>query len=142
MLVVNAIIAVGLLVFALLARDEPGNAAMFIGGAVLAAIAFKHWLSTWMVRVLALVSAAAMFSYFAQFFVLVPTLQPGWYWQPHEAVGAVGLLFAGFAMIPVLSEYSCRMKASEECERGRRQAHDRNPVLASLRASQTSRPLP
>ena len=140
---VNAIIAVALLGLALLMRHQPGEAAMFIVGAVLAAIAFKHWLSTWMVRTLAFVAAGTMFCYFGRFLLLVPTLQPDWYWQPLEVVDAVGLLFAGFAMMPVLSEYSCRMKASEECERGQR-SQSRKPVLATLRPSQTapSRPLP
>lgn len=136
---VNAFIAVVFLGLAVLLRHDPGEAAMFTLGAVLAAIAFKHWLSTWMVRMLAFMAAVAMFFYFGRFLFLVPTLQPDWYWQPLEVVDAVGLLFAGFAMIPVLSEYSCRMKASTECERGRRQFQERKPMLATLRTSQTSR---
>ena len=123
---VNATIALALLGFALL-RDAPGEATMFIVGALLAAIAFKHWLSTWMVRMLAIVAAGTMFSYFAHFFALVPALHEDWYLRPGEASDAFGLLFASFAMIPVLSEYSCRMKASAECERGRRQSEERKP---------------
>lgn len=137
---VNAIIAVVLLLLAL-AVGEAGKASMFIVGAVVAAIAFKHWLSTWMVRVLAFVTACAMFFFFWSFFALVPTLQTDWYWQPMELIDAFGLLCAGFAMIPVLSEYSCRMKANAECERGRRQFEHRKPALPSLRPSQTSRPI-
>lgn len=137
---VNAIIAVVLLLLAL-AVGEAGHASMFIVGAVVAAIAFKHWLSTWMVRVLAFVTAGAMFYFFWSFFALVPTLQTDWYWQPVELIDAFGLLCAGFAMIPVLSEYSCRMKANAECERGRRQFEPRKPIPTSLRPSQPSRPI-
>lgn len=139
---VNAVIAVALLGFALLRRDAPVEAAMFVVGALLAAIAFKHWLGTWMVRMLAIVAAGAMFSFFAQFFALVPTLHEHWYLRPQEAVEAVALLFAGFAMIPVLSEYSCRMKASAECERGRRQSEERKPLLAGVRNPLASRQTP
>lgn len=138
---VNAIIAVALLGLAVLMRDEPGQAMMFVLGAVLAAVAFKHWLSTWMVRLLAFVAAGTMFCYFGNFLFLVPTLQPDWYWQPLDVLDAAGLLFAGFAMIPVLTEYSCRMKASKECERGRRQSQEKS-MLETLRPSQTSRSVP
>ena len=130
---VNAITACALLALALAMRAEPMVAATFGVGAALAAIAFKHWLRLWMVRVLAFGAAAVMFLCFGQFMSLVPTLQPDWYWQPREALDAVGLLFAAFAMIPVLSEYSCRMKASEECERARREFQERKPLLAPLR---------
>ena len=132
---VNAFIAVALLGFALLVPHDMGQAPMYIVGATLAAISFKHWLSIWMVRVLALVAAGTMFWYFGRFLLLVPSLQPDWYWQPLAAVDVIGLLFAGFAMIPVLSEYSCRMKASEKCERGRRQFQERKPMFATLRPS-------
>lgn len=137
----NAIIAVVLLALALLKLDDPAEASMFILGAAIAAIAFKHWLSAWTVRLLAVVAAGMLFCYFWSFFSLVPHLQPDWYWQP-RAIDAVGLLFAGFAMIPVLSEYSCRMKASAMCERGRRQFEERKPLLATLRHFRTSRPIP
>ena len=136
---VNAIVAVTLLAFALLLRDEPMQAAMFIVGATLATIAFKPWLRPPIVRVLAVVATGVMFWHFAQFLYLVPNLQPDWYgnWG-NDCVRTVGLLFAGFGMIPVLSEYSCRMKASEECERARRQFQERKPLLASIRRSQPS----
>ena len=138
---VNAIIAVVLLAVALLKLDDPAGASGFILGAALAAIAFKHWLNAWTVRLLAVLTAGTLFYYFWGFFSLVPTLQPDWYWQP-QAIDAVGLVFAGFAMIPVLSEYSCRMKASAMCERGRRQFQERKPLLATLRDIRTSRPVP
>ena len=131
---VNAIIALALLALALVTRADPVGALMYVVGAVLAATAFKHWLNAWMVRVLAIATAGALFWYFGQFFLLADTLTPDWYGGA-GAIHALGLLFAGFAMIPVLSEYSCRMKASAECERGRRQFQERKPLLDTLRPS-------
>lgn len=140
---VNAIVAAVLLGFALLSRHEPAQAAMFILGATLAAIAFKHWLSPRIVPVLAIVAAGIMFWHFAQFLYLVPHLHPQWYGNlGGDGVRSVGLLCAGFAMIPVLSEYSCRMKASGECERALRRFRERRPLLASSRRSQPSPPAP
>lgn len=135
---VNAIIAVALLTFAVLSLDAPAQALMYIIGAALAAIAFKHWLSTWTVRALAIGTVCMLYWYFGQFFLRADQLAPGWY-GTGEAIPALGLLIAGFAMIPVLSEYSCRMKASAECERGRRRSEDRKPLLDAIRPSQSPR---
>ena len=136
---VNGIIAVVLLGLALIGRDDPVQAGMFILAATLAAIAFKHWLSRRIVRVLAIVAAGLLFWHFAQFLYVVPHLSPDWYWGS-DGIRTAGLLFAGFAMIPVLSEYSCRMKASSECERGRRQFEERKRLLDSVRRSQATHP--
>lgn len=137
---VNAMIAVALLVLAVLNLDDPPGASMFVFGAVLAAVALKHWLSAWTVRVLAFLAAGTLFCYFGQFFYLVPHLQPSWYWDWHGAgLEAAALLLSGFAMIPVLSEYSCRMKATRECERGRREFEARKPLLAGLKGFEIGR---
>ena len=137
---VSAIIAVALLVLAVLKLDDPSGASMFIFGAVLAAVALKRWLSTWTVRVLAFLAAGTLFCYFGQFFYLVPNLQPSWYWDWHgDALEAAALLLSGFAMIPVLSEYSCRMKATAECERGRREFEKRKPLLAGFKGFEIGR---
>ena len=133
-----AIFAVALLVFALLSLDAPSQALMYIIGAALAAIAFKHWLSTWIVRVLAVGTACMLYWFFGQFFLRAEELMPGWY-ASGDAIPALGLLVGGFGMIPVLSEYSCRMKASGECERARRQFEERKPVFNALRASESPR---
>ena len=132
---VNAVIAVALVVFAAASLDAPAQALMYVVGAALAAIAFKHWLGIWMVRVLAIGTVVTLYWYFGQFFLVAGDLKPGWF-ATGEAIPALGLLVAGFGMIPVLSEYSCRMKASAECERGRRQFEDRKPFLNALRASE------
>jgi len=132
---VNVVIAGALAFFACISLDTPAQALMYLVGAVLAAIAFKHWLGVWMVRVLAIGTALTLYWYFGQFFMLAGDLDPGWF-ATGEAIPALTLVVAGFAMIPVLSEYSCRMKASAECERGRRQFEDRKPFLNALRASE------
>ena len=137
---VNAVIAAGLLVLAVLNLDDPSGASMFLLGAILAAVALKRWLSVWPVRVLAFLAAGTLFCYFGQFFYLVPHLQPSWYWEAHGgALEAAALLLAGFAMIPVLSEYSCRMKATRECERGRREFEVRKPLLAGFKGFEIGR---
>ncbi|MDE0421854.1 MAG: hypothetical protein OXK76_13350 [Gammaproteobacteria bacterium] len=131
---VNAVIAVALLVLAVLNLGDPPGASMFLFGAVLAAVALKRWLGARSVRVLAFLAAGTLFCYFGQFFYLVPHLQPSWYWEWRgDALQAAALLFSGFVMIPVLSEYSCRMKATRECERGRREFESRKPLLAGFR---------
>lgn len=116
---VNAIISFVLVAAALVHLDHPAESGMYVLGAILAAIALKRWLTPWMVGVLAVLTTGAMFYFFAGFFRLTPILQADWYWQGHS-LHAASLLFAGFAMIPVLTEFSCRMKASEDCPLARR----------------------
>lgn len=133
---VNAVTAValfGLAVFRMLPPGDLAAAILFAFGGVAAALAATHWLHTQVVRVLALLSTIIMFCFFWQFFSLAPTLQAGWYLEA-GTLDAVGLLIAGFGMIPVLSEYTCRMKASGNCARARRKAASGAPILASLRA--------
>ena len=136
---VNAIISFVLVAAALVHLDRPAESAMFVLGAVLAAIALKHWLHARMVGLLAVITTGAMFFFFASFFHLTPTLQPDWYWQGAQAVHVASLLFAGFAMIPVLTEFSCRMKASEDCPLTRRAevakvAKEQKANVASVRS--------
>ena len=50
---------------------------------------------------------------------IAPSLQADWYWRD-SALDAWGLLFAANAMIFVLSEYTCRMKADPVPRRVRR----------------------
>ena len=133
---VNTIIAVVLFGLALLEfwlLNDSAAAFMFALGAVMAALASKHWLRLPLVRLLALLSTGILFCYFWRFFALTPTLQADWYWQT-DTLNAVGSLLAGFGMIPVVAEYSCRMKANGECERGQRAAAERPPIFANLRS--------
>ncbi len=112
---VNGIMAVVLMAFAILQLRDAGNVLLFLsfaGGSVLALLSLKRSLSLMTARGLAGLSTVAMFFYFAGFFRYCPEMSSGWY-MLDKAPGLIGLLVAGFAMIPVLSVYSCWMKA--EC---------------------------
>ena len=58
---------------------------------------------------LAVASVIAMFFYFAGFFRIVDRFHEQWY-RSGLMLDAVGLLISAFAMIPVLSVFSSRMK--------------------------------
>ena len=83
---------------------------IYATGAILALTTLIQNLPRWAVWVLAIVTTAAMFFYFFGFFKLAPELGKDWYWR-ETALDAWGLLFAANAMIFVLSDFSCRMKA-------------------------------
>ena len=61
-------------------------------------------------RLLAISTTMLMFFFFAGFFMDVPKLESDWYVH-QEGWFAVSTLLAAFAMIPILSDYSCRCKA-------------------------------
>ncbi len=61
-------------------------------------------------RLLAISTTMLMFFFFAGFFMDVPKLESDWYVR-QEGWFAVSTLLAAFAMIPILSDYSCRCKA-------------------------------
>jgi hypothetical protein len=84
--------------------------------AVLALITLKPELSIPVSTVLAIATAGMMFFFFALFFLVVPTLEANWYTSQY-GWAAVCLLLSAFVMIPILSEYSCRLKA--ECREAR-----------------------
>ena len=116
----NGVLGLVLVVFAVLQVGSEGGvwwASVYIWGAFLAFLTLKLQLNLWTVRFLAVVTTAAMFFYFAAFFRLAPNLHEEWY-RGADAIEALGLLFAAFSMIPVLSEFSCRMKADCVEERG------------------------
>ena len=82
----------------------------YLGAAVLAFISVKPEIGIGLARVLAVATTAAMFFFFAGFFVVAPKLAADWYIRP-EGWDAVGCILAAFLMLPILSEYSCRLKA-------------------------------
>lgn len=84
--------------------------------AVLAVITLKSDLSIPVSRVLAIATTGMMFFFFALFFLVAPTLKAGWYTTQY-GWAAVCLLLSAFVMIPILSDYSCRLKA--ECREAR-----------------------
>ncbi|NJN51611.1 MAG: hypothetical protein HC809_07355 [Gammaproteobacteria bacterium] len=116
MIYVNALIGVVLLLVTALQFDDlhPVRwALVYFAGASLSLLSTLPRLSLNMIRFLACATTAMLFFYFAGFFLLVPGLEADWYLKPHGG-DAQGLLFAGFAMIPVLSAFSCRMKSERD----------------------------
>ena len=82
----------------------------YLIGAVLSFITLKNEIALVYVRMLAVATALVMFFFFAGFSARVPSLADGWYMQ-QEGWAAVTRISASFFMIPVLSDYSCRLKA-------------------------------
>jgi hypothetical protein len=82
----------------------------YAGAAVLALITLKREIADAVARGLAVITTAAMFFFFAGFFVVAPKLTADWF-AHQEGWSAVCLLLCAFAMIPILSDYSCRLKA-------------------------------
>ena len=84
--------------------------------AALALITLKSDISIPVSRVLAIATTGMMFFFFALFFLIVPTLEANWYTTQY-GWAAVCLLLSAFVMIPILSDYSCRLKA--DCREAR-----------------------
>ena len=80
-------------------------------GAIIALSSLKAEMPDWMVWACAIATAGMMFGYFSLFFQYAPHLRDDWITQGHACSY---LLLAGFCMIPVLSEYSRRMKVMQE----------------------------
>ena len=80
-------------------------------GAVIALSSLKVRMPDWMVWGCAVAAAGMMFGYFSLFFQIAPHLRGDWIMQGHACSN---LLIAAFCMIPVLSEYSRRMKVGQE----------------------------
>ena len=80
-------------------------------GAVIALSSLKTRMPDWMVWACAVAAAGMMFAYFSLFFQIAPHLRGDWIMQGHACSN---LLIAAFCMIPVLSEYSRRMKVRQE----------------------------
>ena len=114
-------ITAAFMVFALLQLNDPDPGVWFsiyAAGALGASLSLIRDLSRNTQRLLAVSTMLLMFFYFFGFFQLAPGLTDAWW---HFAGGreALGLLFAAFAMIPVLSSYSCRLKATGASKDGR-----------------------
>ncbi len=107
----NGFIGFGFILLALLHLGVPDGSFLvgtYLFGSALAFITLVRRLPLNAARVLALVTTAATFFYFIGFFQTAPHLGDGWY-AVHTR--ALGQLLGAFAMIPVLAEYSCRLKA-------------------------------
>jgi Na+/H+ antiporter NhaD/arsenite permease-like protein len=82
----------------------------------LALMTLKSELSMAVSRILAIATAGMMFFFFALFFLVAPSLEANWYTTQY-GWAAVCLLLSAFVMIPILSDYSCRLKA--DCREAR-----------------------
>ena len=112
MRLVNAIIGCVLLALAILhvfIPKTPILSLIYLGGAVLALMSVRSHISFAWARFLAVATVIAMFFYFAAFFRIVDHFHEQWY-RSGMMLEAVGMLISAFAMIPVLSVFSCFMK--------------------------------
>ena len=115
---INGLIGSAFVLFALIHVPHPTPLTWvpYAAAAVLAFITLKADLGINFSRLLAVCATALMFFFFAGFFMLVPKLSADWY-MSQNGWAAVTLISSAFAMIPVLSDYSCRLKA--ECQEAR-----------------------
>ena len=110
--IVNAIIGCVLLALAILhvfIPKTPILSLIYFGGAVLALVSVRPYISFAWARVFAVATVIAMFFYFAAFFRIVDHFHEQWY-RSGMMLEAIGMLISAFAMIPVLSVFSCFMK--------------------------------
>lgn len=113
---VNGVAGIVFLVLAALHYDQPDALWWLPGfgfGALIALTTFRRELDLWLVRVLAVSSVGAMFLYFGSFFNLELYSHENWY-QQEGSLHCMSLLIAGFAMIPLLTEFTWRMKAAAD----------------------------
>ncbi len=113
MRMINAVIGFFLLALAVLHFFIPNHThfiALYGAGALLAFVALFRHISINVARLFAIATTAVMFFYFAGFFKMAPHFHEQWYTSGAGLEG-VGMLLSAFAMIPVLSCYSCLLKA-------------------------------
>ena len=117
---VNGLIGVALLVLALGYLNEADSAPwsfIYGYGGLVALLSLKSRITGRVAWIGAIGATAAMFCYFAMFFQMVPHLRGDWVYRGHECIYLVA---AAFCMIPVLSNFSCRLKGG----RGLKPARD------------------
>jgi len=123
MRMVNALIACTLLIFAVLHAFVPNHLSFSIAygaGAFFALITVKPGrMGINTARFFAVGTTIVMFFYFAGFFRLTPHFQGDWM-RTGVALEGFGMLLSAFMMIPILSCYSCLLKA-EGCEHFKQQ---------------------
>jgi len=108
---IHGFIGVVLVVMALIhvPFPDPLEWLPFALAAGLAFVTLSQNLSMGIARILAICTAGAMFFFFAMFFLLVPRLDADWY-TTQFGWTAVCRILAAFLMLPILSDYSCRLK--------------------------------
>lgn len=97
-------------------HPTPLSWAPFAGAALLAFITLKNEIRIPIARILAISTTIVMFFFFAGFFVVIPGLATDWYMQ-QAGWHAACLIMSAFLMLPLLSDYSCRLKADCREER-------------------------
>lgn len=102
---------------------------LYGAGAICAFVSMRGQMPLLVVRLLALATTAVMFVYFAAFFKMAPHFQEEWY-RSGAGLEAVGMLLSAFAMIPVLSCYSCMLKA--DCRESLQRDRERRPAFFSV----------
>ena len=113
MRIFNAIVGCMLFCLAVLhgfIPKTPFLSVIYAAGATMALASLWRDMSFGYARVFAFFTVGAMFFYFAAFFRIVDHFHENWY-RGGMALEAIGMLLSAFAMIPVLSVFSCRMKA-------------------------------
>lgn len=120
---IHGLIGCALLLFALIHVPHPTPFVWvpYALGAALAFLTLRQEIRESLSLVFAITTTALMFFFFAGFFVVVPKLAADWYMH-QQGWAAVCLIVSAFMMIPVLSDYSCRLKA--ECREARQARRD------------------
>jgi len=120
---IHGLIGIAFVVLALVHVPHPSPYIWvpYAAGALLAFITLFRGLHIFLARFLAVATTGLLFFFFAGFFMEVPELKAGWY-QRQEAWAAISMLFGAFAMLSILSDFSCRCKA--DCGDRREQAQD------------------
>ncbi len=108
----NGLIGCGFVLLAVLHTAEMSHYCWitYASAALLAFVSFKSHINLTISRILAGLTTLLMFAYFAQFFSVAPGLEGDWY-REHKFWEAVSQIIAAFILIPVLSNYTSRLKA-------------------------------
>ncbi|MCZ6617955.1 MAG: hypothetical protein O7E57_07455 [Gammaproteobacteria bacterium] len=107
----NGLIGCGFIILALLHTAEMSHTCWisYSSAALLAFISLKSNIHLATSRILAGVTTLLMFFYFASFFTVAPGLEDEWY-RENKFWEAISQIMAAFCLIPVLSNYTCRLK--------------------------------
>lgn len=108
----NGLIGCGFVILAALHSAEMSQTCWmsYAGAALLAFIALKSHINLTTSRILAGLTTLLMFFYFAYFFTVAPSLEQEWY-REIKFWEAISQIMAAFLLIPVLSNYTRRLKA-------------------------------
>ena len=133
---VNAIIGCILLALAILHAFIPHSSAsaltfilLYAAGAACAFASMRTTMGLFLARVFAVGTTSIMFVYFAGFFSMATHFNEGWY-RSGAALEGIGMLLSAFAMIPILSAFSCMLKA--DCRESMQQRHASRAAFFSV----------